>query len=129
MFKHDCMEHSPSSEAESHSASQEILRLLWNPKFHSRVHKILPLDPILSQIHQVHTFPPYFLKTHSSIFSHLRLDLVSDLFPSGFPTKIIYEFHICPVLPTCPARLIFIVLISLIIYIYLKNMKIYFSVV
>jgi len=28
------MEHSPSWEANSHSASQEIPRLLWNPKFH-----------------------------------------------------------------------------------------------
>jgi len=33
------MEHSPSWEASSHSASQKVLRLLWNPTVHYRVHR------------------------------------------------------------------------------------------
>jgi hypothetical protein len=46
----------------SHSASQEIRGLLWNPKVHYRVHKGPPLVPILNQMHTLHSFPPYFSK-------------------------------------------------------------------
>jgi hypothetical protein len=38
------MEQSPSWEANSLSASQQILRLLWKPNDHYRVHKS-PLNP------------------------------------------------------------------------------------
>jgi hypothetical protein len=59
------MEHSSSWEANSHSDNQGISCLLWNLKVHYCVHKILPLLPILSQMHPVHTFPPYFPKIQS----------------------------------------------------------------
>jgi hypothetical protein len=36
------MEQRSSSEANSHSASQEILRFIRNPKIHYRVHKSSP---------------------------------------------------------------------------------------
>jgi hypothetical protein len=61
------MEQSTSWEADSHSANQEIPRLLWNPKVYYRFRNVPPQVPILSQMHPVCTFPPYFPKIHSNI--------------------------------------------------------------
>jgi hypothetical protein len=61
------MEQSPSWQADSHSAIEEIPRFLLNPTVINRVYKSSPLVPILRQMRPVHTFPPYLPNIHSTI--------------------------------------------------------------
>jgi hypothetical protein len=100
------MEQSLSWEANRFSASQEIPRILWNPKVSYLIHKCPPPVPIQSQLNPVHSPTSQFLRIHLNVSSHLRLGLPSGLFPSDFPTKTLYTPLLSPIRVTCPAHLI-----------------------
>jgi hypothetical protein len=85
------LELSPSWEATSCAATQELPNILWNPKVHHCVHKSPPLVPILRQINPVHTTPSY-LRSILILSTHLCLGLPRSLFPSGILTNILYAF-------------------------------------
>jgi hypothetical protein len=72
--------------AASCAATQEFPNILWNLMVHHRGHKIPSLAPILSQINPVHIIPSYISNIHPP----------SGLFPSRFPTNILYVFLFSP---------------------------------
>jgi hypothetical protein len=107
------MELSPSWEAVNCAATEELPSILWNPKVHHRVHKSPPLAPILRQIDPVH---PVSLRSILILSTHLRLRLPSGLFPSGLPTNNLYALLFSPIRPACPAHLILLDLIIVIMF-------------
>jgi hypothetical protein len=60
-------EQNPSWETNQFAASQEIPRILWNPKVQCRIYKCPLPAPIFGQLVSVHTPSFHFLKIHPNI--------------------------------------------------------------
>jgi hypothetical protein len=86
------MEQSPTWEANSHAASQEIPRLLWNSKVHCHVHRSPSLVPILIQMNPVHILQPYFPTVHSYIILTFTPRSSEWSLPFRFPSETSYAF-------------------------------------
>ena len=100
------MAQSPSWEANSFSANQEIPHILWNQKVYYRIHKSPPPVHTLSQINQAHALHPTSWRSIFILPLYIRLCLRSGLFPSRFPTKTLYASSLYPTRATYPANLI-----------------------
>jgi hypothetical protein len=81
------IEQSTSRKAASSSLSQEVPRILWNPKVNCRAHKSPSLFCNSSQMKRVHA-PPSCLRSVLTLLSNLCVCLSSGFFRFGYQTPV-----------------------------------------
>jgi hypothetical protein len=99
------MEMSPSCEAVSCAATRRVCQHFTEPEDSLPYSQEPSSGPIPSQINSASTTSIHVSKVHFNIFSHLRLGILTGLFPTGLPTRILYAFLFFPLRATCPAYL------------------------
>jgi hypothetical protein len=109
------MMQSPSWEANSCSAGQEILCFLLSPQVHYCVHNSLILAPISSQMTPVHTLISSW-RPISILSSHQCTCLPTGIILSGFPINILYARLISPVCVTSSVHFILLDLVTVTVF-------------
>jgi hypothetical protein len=105
---------SPFWEADSHSTTEEIPKILRNPKVNYYVYKSTTGYPDWDE----YTPRPHLISLRFifKLSSHLRLSLPFSHFPSVLPNKILYAFFFFPMRAIFPVHLILLYLTILIIF-------------
>ena len=105
------------------SASQEIPRILWDPKFHYRIHKSLPTVLILVQLNLIHAFLSHFLKIYFNIVLPSIPRSSKWSFSTKSPHQTLYTSLLSPMTSTCPTRLVILYFITQILLVRSTNHK------